>query len=296
MDFGLFFLMQRDEAWTEQAVYESALDQMLAAEALGYRSVWIAEHHFNDYGLCPAPPVLASYRRGAHAHAAARHGREPPPLASPGGPRRAARRARRGERWPPRRRHRARRDAPGLPDLPVRPRRQPRPRRGGHRADARVLERAPFDFRGRFHRAERLHVRPRPASARTRRSSSPPTARTACARPRASACPRCRRSSCRSDELQRRHAMLSGRGARVGALGGRGRRRLMRQSWGMRVVHVSPTRDEALRATEAPFMGYQRRIATLRSESHGRRRCPTRSTVRWCACGRSRTTSTSGSQ
>jgi len=36
--------------------YDSGLEQMLAAEALGYRSVWIAEHHFNDYGLCPAPP------------------------------------------------------------------------------------------------------------------------------------------------------------------------------------------------------------------------------------------------
>src|SRR4029079_17120078 len=61
MDFGLFFLMQRDDAWTERAVYESALEQMLAAEGLGYESVWIAEPHFNDYGLCPAPPVLASY-------------------------------------------------------------------------------------------------------------------------------------------------------------------------------------------------------------------------------------------
>src|SRR2546426_12778078 len=61
MDFGLFFLMQRDEQWTEQAVYDSALEQMLAAESLGYHSVWFAEHHFNDYGICPVPPVLASY-------------------------------------------------------------------------------------------------------------------------------------------------------------------------------------------------------------------------------------------
>src|SRR5688572_14629947 len=61
MDFGLFFLMQRDESWSEGAVYDSDLQQMLAAEALGYHSVWIAEHHFNDYGLCPAPPVLASF-------------------------------------------------------------------------------------------------------------------------------------------------------------------------------------------------------------------------------------------
>src|SRR5687768_7972235 len=61
MEFGLFFLMQRDEAWSEQAVYDSALEQMVAAEPHGYASVWIAEHHFNDYGLCPTPPVLASF-------------------------------------------------------------------------------------------------------------------------------------------------------------------------------------------------------------------------------------------
>ena len=61
MRFGLFFLMQRDERWSEQAVYDSDLAQMLAAEALGYESVWIAEHHFNDYGLCPAPQVLAAF-------------------------------------------------------------------------------------------------------------------------------------------------------------------------------------------------------------------------------------------
>src|SRR3984893_8627765 len=53
--------MQRDERWSEQAVYDSGLEQMLAAEALGYQSVWIAEHHFNDYGLFPAPPVLAAF-------------------------------------------------------------------------------------------------------------------------------------------------------------------------------------------------------------------------------------------
>lgn len=37
----------------------------------------------------------------------------------------------------------------------------------------------------------------------------------------------------------------------------------------MRVVHLAPDRDEARRASEAPFMGYQRRMAALRSESRG---------------------------
>jgi len=45
MDFGLFFLMQRDRSWSEQALDASGLTQMLAAEALGYHSVWLAEHH-----------------------------------------------------------------------------------------------------------------------------------------------------------------------------------------------------------------------------------------------------------
>ena len=35
MDFGLFYLMQRDEQWSERAVYDSGLEQMLTAEALG---------------------------------------------------------------------------------------------------------------------------------------------------------------------------------------------------------------------------------------------------------------------
>ncbi len=37
----------------------------------------------------------------------------------------------------------------------------------------------------------------------------------------------------------------------------------------MRVVHVAAGHDEALRVSEAPFMGYQRRLALLRSEGTG---------------------------
>jgi alkanesulfonate monooxygenase SsuD/methylene tetrahydromethanopterin reductase-like flavin-dependent oxidoreductase (luciferase family) len=35
------------------------------------------------------------------------------------------------------------------------------------------------------------------------------------------------------------------------------------------VVHVAPSREEALRAVEEPFMGYQRKMAVLRSDSTG---------------------------
>jgi alkanesulfonate monooxygenase SsuD/methylene tetrahydromethanopterin reductase-like flavin-dependent oxidoreductase (luciferase family) len=44
---------------------------------------------------------------------------------------------------------------------------------------------------------------------------------------------------------------------------------LDRQSWGMQVVHMAPTHEEAVRVVEPPFMGYQRRMAVLRSESTG---------------------------
>jgi alkanesulfonate monooxygenase SsuD/methylene tetrahydromethanopterin reductase-like flavin-dependent oxidoreductase (luciferase family) len=44
---------------------------------------------------------------------------------------------------------------------------------------------------------------------------------------------------------------------------------LERQSWGMRVVHIAPIRQEALQATAAPFMGYQRKMAILRTASTG---------------------------
>jgi alkanesulfonate monooxygenase SsuD/methylene tetrahydromethanopterin reductase-like flavin-dependent oxidoreductase (luciferase family) len=42
------------------AFYTEILEQIEAAEALGFHSAWIAEHHFSPYGSCPAPPVLLS--------------------------------------------------------------------------------------------------------------------------------------------------------------------------------------------------------------------------------------------
>ena len=70
------------------------------------------------------------------------------------------------------------------------------------------------------------------------------------------------------EELQRRHrlyrelSLAAGRpDAEVEALES--------QAWGMRVVHVAPDHEEALRATEAPFMGYQRKMSVLRSEATG---------------------------
>src|SRR5712692_4986948 len=96
----------------------------------------------------PGPAGARRVPGRPHARAAARHGREPAAAPPSGGPGRAARGAGRGERRPARRGHRPRRHAAGLPDLPVRPRRQPRPRRGRHRADPEVVERGAVRLRG----------------------------------------------------------------------------------------------------------------------------------------------------
>ena len=162
MDFGLFFLMQRDEAWSEQAVYDSCLEQMLAAEGLGYRSVWIAEHHFNDYGLCPAPPVLAAFLAARTSRLRLGMGVSLLPLHHP---------IDLAEQL-------------AVLDVVSGGRLDVGIGRGGtlqdyqtfraERAEARLrIEEgialmqqcwsgAPFDFAGQFHSAERLHVRPRP--------------------------------------------------------------------------------------------------------------------------------------
>jgi alkanesulfonate monooxygenase SsuD/methylene tetrahydromethanopterin reductase-like flavin-dependent oxidoreductase (luciferase family) len=268
MDLGLFFLMQRDEAWDEQAVYDSTLEQMLAAEGLGYHSVWIAEHHFNDYGLCPTPPVLAAYvaartrtlRVGMGVSLLPLH--HPIDLA----------------------------ESLAVLDVVSGGRLDVGIGRGGtlqdyqtfqsERADARarveegiaLIQQSwsgvPFDFHGRFHSAARVHVWPRPLQR-----PHPPLFIAANSEDSVRSAARLGLPTLSSffvplPELQRRHELYR----EVAQASGRSLTEiegLEAQSWGMRVVHVAPSREEALRAIEAPFMGYQHKMAVLRSDSTG---------------------------
>jgi alkanesulfonate monooxygenase SsuD/methylene tetrahydromethanopterin reductase-like flavin-dependent oxidoreductase (luciferase family) len=127
---------------------------------------------------------------------------------------------------------------------------------------------APFDFSGRFHTAERLHVRPQPVQR-----PHPPLFIASNSEESVLSAARLGLPTLSSffvpvPELQRRHhlyretSLAAGRSlAEIEALEAR--------SWGMRVVHVAPDHHEALRAIEAPFMGYQRRMAVLRSDATG---------------------------
>ena len=61
MNFGTFLLMQSPSARSSQEIYGRAIELAGAAETLGFRSVWLAEHHFSTYGYLARPAQLATY-------------------------------------------------------------------------------------------------------------------------------------------------------------------------------------------------------------------------------------------
>ncbi len=58
--FGVFFLLEQPPWKAQEAVYRDALGQSAYAEELGFDAVWLAEHHFSEYGICPSMAVLAA--------------------------------------------------------------------------------------------------------------------------------------------------------------------------------------------------------------------------------------------
>jgi len=61
MEFGTFLLMQSPSARSSGEIYGRALDIAQAAEDLGFRNIWLAEHHFSTYGYLSRPVQLATY-------------------------------------------------------------------------------------------------------------------------------------------------------------------------------------------------------------------------------------------
>jgi len=61
MDIGIFLLMQSPSARSSQEIFARGLEQAQAAEALGYRNVWLAEHHFSTYGYLSRPLQVATH-------------------------------------------------------------------------------------------------------------------------------------------------------------------------------------------------------------------------------------------
>ena len=61
VQFGTFLLMQSPSAKPAQDIYARGIEQAQAAEELGFRNVWIAEHHFSTYGYVGRPVQLATH-------------------------------------------------------------------------------------------------------------------------------------------------------------------------------------------------------------------------------------------
>jgi natural product biosynthesis luciferase-like monooxygenase protein len=58
--FGIFSVVDHYPAElprTSAQFYGELLEQAEAADALGFDSFWVAEHHFHEYGAIPSPPV-----------------------------------------------------------------------------------------------------------------------------------------------------------------------------------------------------------------------------------------------
>lgn len=60
--FGLWYDFRNPEPWAKpfEQFYADTLDQIAWAEELGYRSVWLTEHHFVEDGYTPSPLVIAA--------------------------------------------------------------------------------------------------------------------------------------------------------------------------------------------------------------------------------------------
>ncbi len=64
MKFGLFHSVQLPDPTAQQRYYTEALDQVLAAEQLGFDSVWFTEHHFTRHGIVSSTMSVLAYLAG----------------------------------------------------------------------------------------------------------------------------------------------------------------------------------------------------------------------------------------
>jgi alkanesulfonate monooxygenase SsuD/methylene tetrahydromethanopterin reductase-like flavin-dependent oxidoreductase (luciferase family) len=60
MEFAVMNLFPNPQGKTEKEVLNEALEEFMYAEELGFDSVWLAEHHFSEYGILGNPLLFAS--------------------------------------------------------------------------------------------------------------------------------------------------------------------------------------------------------------------------------------------
>lgn len=60
MDFALFSHIPWPEEYTPRGLFSDLVEQAVIGEELGFKAVWLAEHHFTRYGLGASSLVIAS--------------------------------------------------------------------------------------------------------------------------------------------------------------------------------------------------------------------------------------------
>ena len=60
MDFALFSHIPWPEQYTPKGLYSDLTEQATAGEELGFKAIWLAEHHFTRYGLGASSLIIAS--------------------------------------------------------------------------------------------------------------------------------------------------------------------------------------------------------------------------------------------
>jgi alkanesulfonate monooxygenase SsuD/methylene tetrahydromethanopterin reductase-like flavin-dependent oxidoreductase (luciferase family) len=62
VNYGLWYDFRNPRQWAQdfELFYAQRLQQIAAAEGLGFDSVWLTEHHFCDDGYTPSPLVIAA--------------------------------------------------------------------------------------------------------------------------------------------------------------------------------------------------------------------------------------------
>ena len=68
MEFGTFLLLQSPAGDPSDVVYQRGVEITQAAEALGFRNMWLAEHHFSTYGLLSRPLTYALHLANQTRH------------------------------------------------------------------------------------------------------------------------------------------------------------------------------------------------------------------------------------
>lgn len=61
MHFGLFNLMTQRERHGGTQIIDDTMEMIRLAEAIGFETAWMAEHHFSNYSMCVSPLVMAAH-------------------------------------------------------------------------------------------------------------------------------------------------------------------------------------------------------------------------------------------